>query len=99
IAGGIDNAVLAASEVLAIAGEIIPSTLDDVHLRATLADGTELIGEVAISGSKIGEQPHNAPRHDRIVHLGIDPPDAVPPERALQAIEAADMVLIGPGSL
>src|SRR5687768_17919599 len=40
ITGGFDNAILAAQEVLAIRGEIIPSTLSDVHLRATLADGT-----------------------------------------------------------
>jgi len=99
ITGGFDNAILAASEVLAIRGEIIPSTLADVRLRATLADGTEVVGEVAISGSPLGEKPGNKPRHARIVHLGIDPPDAAPPERALKAIAAADLVLIGPGSL
>jgi 2-phospho-L-lactate transferase/gluconeogenesis factor (CofD/UPF0052 family) len=47
ITGGFDNAILAAAEVLNIRGEIYPSTLADVRLRATLADGTELIGEVA----------------------------------------------------
>jgi uncharacterized cofD-like protein len=99
ITGGFDNAVLAASEVLAIRGEIIPSTLEDVRLRATLEDGTELVGEVAISGSQIGEKPDNKPRHARIVHLAIDPPDAQPPARALEAISSADMIIIGPGSL
>lgn len=99
ITGGFDNAVLAASEVLAIRGEIIPSTLDDVRLRATLADGTELIGEVAISGSNIGEAPSIKPHHARIVHLGLDPADAKPPQRALDAIAGADMIIIGPGSL
>jgi len=99
ITGGFDNAVLAASEVLAICGEIYPSTLEQVRLRATLADGTELVGEVAISGSFLGEQPRTAPHHARIVHLAIDPPDAQPPERALDAVRAADLILIGPGSL
>ncbi len=99
ITGGFDNAVLAASEVLAIRGEIIPSTLSDVRLRARLADGSELIGEVAISGSVIGEQPRQVSHHARIVHLAIDPADAKPPERALEAIAGADLVLIGPGSL
>src|SRR5688500_9132831 len=69
ITGSFDNAVLAASEVLAIRGAIIPSTLSDVRLRATLADGTELVGEVAISGSNIGEKPPATPGHARIVHL------------------------------
>src|SRR5205809_4395072 len=63
ITGGFDNAVLAASEVLAICGDIYPSTLADVRLRAALADGTELIGEVAISGSFLGEEPRSAPHH------------------------------------
>ena len=99
ITGGFDNAILAASEVLAIRGEIYPSTLSDVRLRATLEDGTELIGEVAISGSNIGEKPENKPRHARIVHLAIDPADAAPPDRALDALASADMIVIGPGSL
>lgn len=99
ITGSFDNAILAASEVLAITGDIYPSTLEDVRLRATLADGTELVGEVAISGSRLGEKPSNEPRTARIVHLGIDPPDARPPERALEALAAADLILIGPGSL
>lgn len=99
ITGSFDNAVLAASEVLAIAGEIYPSTLSDVRLRATLADGSELVGEVAISGSRLGETPSTAPHHARIVHLAIDPADAEPPPRALEALKKADLILIGPGSL
>ncbi|HVS30488.1 MAG TPA: uridine diphosphate-N-acetylglucosamine-binding protein YvcK [Thermoanaerobaculia bacterium] len=99
ITGGFDHAVLAASEVLAIRGEIIPSTLSDIRLRATLADGSQLIGEVEISGSPIGQTPPSVIRHARIVHLGIDPPDAEPPERALAALAAADLILVGPGSL
>ena len=99
ITGGFDEAILAASYILAIRGEIYPSTLEDVRLRATLADGTELIGEVAISGSFLGEKAVARPHHARIVHLGIDPPDAAPPQRALDALAAADLILIGPGSL
>jgi len=99
ITSGFDKAILAASEVLNIAGDIYPSTLDDVRLRATLADGTELVGEVAISGSFLGEKASTKPRHERIVHLSIDPPDAQPPQRALDALAAADLILIGPGSL
>jgi uncharacterized cofD-like protein len=99
ITGGFDNAILAASNILAIRGAIYPSTLEDVRLRATLADGTELMGEVAISGSFLGEKTAPKPKHARIVHLGIEPPDAAPPQRALDALGAADLILIGPGSL
>jgi uncharacterized cofD-like protein len=99
ITGSFDNAVLAASEVLAIRGEIYPSTLADVRLRATLEDGTVLVGEVAISGSHIGEDPHTAVRHARITKLELDPDDAQPTQRALDALAEADLITIGPGSL
>ena len=99
ITGSFDMAVLAASEVLAIRGEIYPSTLEDVRLRATLEDGTELVGEVAISGSDIGEEPRIAARHARITHLALDPPDVEPTDGALTALAAADLITIGPGSL
>src|SRR5215212_2213741 len=99
ITGGFDHAILAAAEVLAIRGEIYPSTLADVRLRATLEDGTELVGEVSISGSKLGEKVNNTPRHARIVQLAIDPADAAPVDAAIEALARADLILIGPGSL
>lgn len=99
ITGSFDSAVLAASEVLAIRGEIYPSTLKDVRLRALLEDGSELLGEVAISGSNIGEQPSLAPRHARITRITLDPEDAEPTDGALAALAAADLIVIGPGSL
>jgi uncharacterized cofD-like protein len=99
ITGSFDNAVLAASEVLKIRGEIYPSTLKDVRLRATLEDGTVLVGEVAISGSHIGEEPRNTIRHARITQLELEPGDAEPTADALAALAAADLIIIGPGSL
>lgn len=99
ITGSFEDAVLAASEVLNIRGEIFPSTLQDVRLRAKLEDGAELIGEVAISGSFLGEKASTKPRHARIVTLSIEPPDATPVDRALKAVAEADMIIIGPGSL
>jgi uncharacterized cofD-like protein len=99
ISGGFDNAILAASEVLNIRGEIYPSTLTDVRLKATLEDGTVLVGEVAISGSFLGEKASSKRGHARIARLALDPPEAMPTERALEALRAADLILIGPGSL
>ncbi|HEX3579522.1 MAG TPA: gluconeogenesis factor YvcK family protein, partial [Thermoanaerobaculia bacterium] len=99
ITGSFDEAILTASEVLNIAGEIYPSTLTDVRLRATLADGSALLGEVAISGSYLGDKRPQGPHRARITHLAIDPADAQPTDRALEALHAADLVLIGPGSL
>lgn len=99
ITGNFDSAILAASEVLAIRGEIFPSTLTDVRLRATCADGTELLGELEISGHMLGEAVAPRPQHARIVHLAIDPPDAEPVGKAIEALQGADLIVIGPGSL
>jgi uncharacterized cofD-like protein len=99
ITGSFDNAILAASEVLAIRGEIYPSTLSDVRLRALLEDGSELVGEVEISGSHIGEEPSIGARHAPIRRLTIEPADAEPTAGALAALAAADLIIIGPGSL
>lgn len=99
ITGSFDNAVLAAAEVLAIRGEIYPSTLEDVRIIATLEDGTRLVGEVAISGSYIGEAVRTTTRHARIKHLALEPREAKPTDRALAALAAADLIIIGPGSL
>lgn len=96
ITGSFDKAVLAASEVLAIRGEIYPSTLSDVRLRATCDDGTELVGETAISGEPFARKPL---RKSRIVHLAIDPADAEPVDGAIEAIAHADLIVLGPGSL
>jgi uncharacterized cofD-like protein len=99
ITGGFDHAILVAAEVLNIRGEIYPSTLADVRLRAALADGSELMGEVAISGSFLGEKASTKKHHARIERLSLEPPDAMPTERALEALRDADLILIGPGSL
>ena len=99
ITGSFDNAILGASNILAIRGAIYPSTLTDVRLRAILEDGKELVGEVAISGSYLGDRRRTPRQHARIVHLAMDPADARPVDGAIDAIAAADMIIIGPGSL
>lgn len=88
VTGDFGDAVSAASHVLAIRGRIFPSTNQSVSLVATLDDGERLRGETRIS------------RSDRpIRRVELDPPDCPPPEEALEALEHADLVLIGPGSL
>lgn len=97
ITGGFDAAILAASEVLAIRGRIFPSTLADVRVRAICEDGTVLEGEIAIAGDHfVGSAP---PDHPRIVRLELDPPQVEPVPEAVEALEDADLIVIGPGSL
>jgi uncharacterized cofD-like protein len=88
VTGDFNEAVRAASHVLAIRGRIFPSTSECVSLAAELVDGRVVKGETRISKSDA-----------RIRRVHLDPPTAKPPEEALQALRHADLVLIGPGSL
>jgi len=88
ITGDLERAIAASSHVLAVRGEVLPATLCDVNLRAELADGRSITGESRISEAG-----------GKIVKIGCIPehPPALP--KALQAIEEADFIILGPGSL
>lgn len=86
--GDFERAIELASEVLAIRGRVVPSTLDHVQLRAELNNGEEVIGETAIVA---------AGQHIRKIHL--NPADVRATQEAVDAILAADLVCIGPGSV
>jgi uncharacterized cofD-like protein len=88
VTGDFAEAVRLASEVLAIKGVIYPSTNSDVHLCAELEDGTWVDGETRISSAR-----------SRIRRVHLTPPDAPPLKDAIDAILAADLITIGPGSL
>jgi uncharacterized cofD-like protein len=88
ITGDFLQAVKLSSQVLAIEGRILPSTSENVTLRALLEDGSEVLGETNIS---------RAPAAIRQVFLA--PATCRPLPEALEAIRQADIVTIGPGSL
>lgn len=67
-------------------GRVFPATLEPVVLRAEAEKG-EVRGQVAVTQA------------GRIVHVSLVPPDPEPPAEALEAIELADQVVLGPGSL
>lgn len=88
ITGDFERAIAASSKVLAIRGNVLPATLSDVKLWAELADGRRIEGESHITEAG-----------GKIVRIGCIPenPPALP--RALEALEDADYIIIGPGSL
>ena len=87
-----DQAVIKMSDVLAITGRVLPVTNEDVQLVAEFDDGSEIMGE-----SHIFDRKKNDDRH--IVRLKLEPgaPRALP--AVIDAIENAEMIVIGPGSL
>lgn len=87
-----EEAVRKMSSVLAVTGKVLPVTLDDVTLNAKLKNGTIVKGEsnipkaVTESGSSI----------DKVF---LEPSNAKALKDAVEAIEEADAIVLGPGSL
>lgn len=88
VAGGFDHAVEESSHVLRVNGRVLPSTLEEVSLWAERADGEKVHGESAISS---GSGP--------CARMWLEPMSPRAHRPALDAITAADLVLLGPGSL
>ena len=88
IAGNFDEAIKESSRVLAIKGRVLPATLANVALEAELEDGSIVRGESTISRSTA-----------RIKNVRLVPPGCQGLPEAIEAIEAADAVILGPGSL
>ena len=86
--GDFERAIEIASDVLAIRGRVVPSTLDRVGLCAEMHDGSRVCGETAIAGSA-----------GRIRRIELDVPACRPTREALDAIARADLIVIGPGSV
>jgi uncharacterized cofD-like protein len=89
IEGSFPAALDAAGRLLDAAGRVVPSTLDDVVLTAEDVEGNRVVGQskVARSATPIA----------RVRYASSRPARAYAP--AADAIETADLVVIGPGSL
>ena len=88
VTGDFIEAIRVTSKVLAIRGRIFPSTLSNVHLVAMLDSGRAVHGETRISASR-----------ERIRRLSLSPSRVRPLPAAIEAIDNADLILLGPGSL
>jgi uncharacterized cofD-like protein len=86
--GDFEQAINIASDVLAIRGQVMPSTLDHVGLKARLEGDIEIEGETAIVAAGM-----------RIREMMLAPSNVDPYQPALEAIAEADLIIIGPGSV
>ena len=90
VVGNFEDAIRQTSRVLAVRGQIIPSTLANVTLYAKTDDARTIQGESSISGSKVD---------GRIKEVFLQPEDPPAHPEAVRAILDADMIILGPGSL
>lgn len=92
ISGSFYDAVRQLSNILAITGRVLPVTTEDVRLLAHFDDGSEVLGE-----SKICEYKKSGSR--RISRISVLPENPPALRESIRAIEDADLILLGPGSL
>ncbi|MFQ6019545.1 MAG: uridine diphosphate-N-acetylglucosamine-binding protein YvcK [Dehalococcoidia bacterium] len=90
VVGNFEEAIRQTSRVLAVRGQIIPSTLTNVTLCAKIDGARTIEGESNISDSEAKE---------RIREVFLLPANPPPCPEAVRAILEADIVVLGPGSL
>jgi len=83
-----EEAIKESSKVLAIRGQVLPATSENVQLGAIYKDGSRQIGEslIPVTGKEI----------DKVF---LEPSNCKPSQRALESIKEADLIVLGPGSL
>ncbi|MEI6232973.1 MAG: gluconeogenesis factor YvcK family protein [Planctomycetota bacterium] len=88
IRGDFGEAVREANQILSVRGRVLPSTLDKISLVATHEDGSKTTGQAVISKTQ-----------KRIKTLELRPDPEPLAADIVTAIEEADLIVMGPGSL
>lgn len=93
VTGSFEQALVESSRVLVIRGKVLPSTLTDVTLMADLREPESTSTRRVTGESAIPELIGSIER------VFLQPDDAPAYPEAIQSILAADLIVIGPGSL
>jgi uncharacterized cofD-like protein len=86
--GSLRRAVDALSDAMDLCGTVLPATEQPVTLVAEGADGRRVRGECAIAAARM-----------RIDRVWLDPQAPAPSRGVLESLDAADAIVLGPGSL
>ena len=88
ITGDFVTGVKELSKVLAVRGRVLPASGQEIVLKAEMSDGTIIVGESKIP--KVG---------GKIKRVFLEPEHAEPLDEVIEALQEADCIIIGPGSL
>ena len=85
--GDFEEGVREMNRVLAVRGQVLPVSPTPITLHAEVGGGVLLVGQSRIT------------RAQAVERVWIEPTDVRPSTDALEAIAAADVIILGPGSL
>jgi uncharacterized cofD-like protein len=88
VLGDVEKALKESSKVLAVRGQVLPASTQRVKLMAEMTDGTIIAGESQIPLA-----------NKTIQRVYLHPEEVEPVHSALEAIQEADAIILGPGSL
>lgn len=92
ISGSFEKAVEKLSDILAVKGKVLPVTNEKIELMATYSDGSRIFGEEEIVYQ-------NKVSRKKIQTIEVLPRTPLASEKAVQALQDADLIIMGPGSL
>lgn len=92
ISGSFEKAVEQLSDILAVKGKVLPVTDEKIELMATYADGSRIFGE-----EEIVYQNKVSRKKIQTIEMLPKPPKAN--HKAVRALEDAELIVLGPGSL
>ncbi len=93
ITGSFEAAVAESGRVLAVQGQVLPSTLNDVRLQADVMM-PQAATEIRIKGESLIPKSNG-----KVKRVWLDPSGPAAFPQSIRAILAADLIVIGPGSL
>jgi uncharacterized cofD-like protein len=101
VTGSFERAILESGRVLAVQGQVVPSTLRDVTLTADLraAPCAQAQGGTSARLSRVSGESSIPDAQGAIERVYLDPSDAPAYPGALHALLNADLIVAGPGSL
>jgi uncharacterized cofD-like protein len=101
VTGSFERAILESGRVLAVQGQVMPSTLRDVTLTADLRAASLSQAENGTSArlSRVSGESSIPEAQGAIERVYLDPSDAPAYPGALRALLDADLIVAGPGSL
>ena len=92
INGNFEDSIIKSNEVINMVGKVIPVTLDEMKIVAELANGY-IVEEKSRIPEVVSE------KITKINRIMISPSNCKPAPGVVEAIKAADCIIIGPGSL